>query len=78
MEKKTNTEIINLLTSAINIGNQKLINMYACELAKRLYVPETGITFEELMEGFGYQKIEQVNSKQITIEEYMRSRKKDE
>jgi len=69
---KTNLEIITLLTEAINSQNQPLINKYACELAKRLYVPETNITFEELMVGFGYKKIEKADSKQITIEEYMK------
>lgn len=75
---KTNLELITLLTEAINMQNQPLINTYACELAKRLYIPGRGITFEELMEGFGYRKIEKVDPNQITIEEYMRGRKKDE
>ena len=75
---KTNLEITTLLTKAISMQNQPLINIYACELAKRLYVPGCGITFEELMEGFGYRKIEKVDPNQITIEEYMRGRKKDE
>ena len=75
---KTNLEIITLLTQAITMQNQPLINTYACELAKRLYVPGRDITFEELMEGFGYRKIEKVDPNQITIEEYMRGRKKDD
>lgn len=75
---KTNLELITLLTEAINMQNQPLINTYACELAKRLYIPGRDITFEELMEGFGYRKIEKVDPNQITIEEYMRGRKKDE
>lgn len=73
---KTNLELITLLTEAINMQNQPLINTYACELAKRLYIPGRDITFEELMEGFGYRKIEKVDPNQITIEEYMRGRKK--
>lgn len=75
---KTNEELISLLTKAINVQNQTLINIYACELAKRLYVPGIDISFEQLMEGFGYRKIEKVDPNQITIEEYMRGRKKDE
>lgn len=75
---KTNLELITLLTEAINMQNQPLINTYACELAKRLYIPGRDTTFEELMEGFGYRKIEKVDPNQITIEEYMRGRKKDE
>lgn len=75
---KSNLEIITLLTEAISLQNQTLINTYACELAKRLYVPEANMTFEELMEGFGYRKIEKPDEKQITIEEYIRGRKKDD
>ena len=75
---KTNLELITLLTEAISLQNQSLINTYAYELAKRLYVPGRDISFEELMEGFGYRKIEKVDPNQITIEEYMRGRKKDE
>lgn len=75
---KTNLELITLLTEAISLQNQSLINTYAYELAKRLYVPGCDISFEELMEGFGYRKIEKVDHNQITIEEYMRGRKKDE
>ena len=77
MEKKKTYELVSLLTEAINMGNQELINMYAYELATRLYVPNTGYTFEEILDGFGYRKIEK-DDKQITIEEYMRGRKKDE
>lgn len=77
MEKKKTYELVSLLTEAINMGNQELINMYAYELATRLYVPNTGYTFEEILDGFGYRKIEK-DDKQITIEEYMRGRQKDE
>ena len=75
---KSNEELIKLLTGAINMRNQTLINTYACELAKRLYVPGRDITFEELMEGFGYKKIEKVDPNQITIEEYMKEVEKNE
>lgn len=76
MLNKTNSELVTLLTQAISIGNQDLINMYSYELTTRLFVPETGITFEELLYGFGYRKIEN-NPNQISIEEYMRDRKKE-
>ena len=76
MSNKTNDELITLLTQAINMKNQSLINMYAYELATRLYVPNKGYSFESILEGFGYQEIEQ-NDKQISIEEYMRDRKKE-
>ena len=72
---KTILELITILTGAIKIKNQDLINIYALELAKRLYVPNDTYTFEETLAGFGYK---QDDSRQITIEEYMRGRKKDD
>ena len=78
MKDKTNSEIIALLTMAMNEKNQTLINKYAYELATRLYMPSVASNFEELLEGFGYRKIEPLIENQITIEEYMRERKKNE
>ena len=72
---KTILELITILTGAIKIKNQYLINIYALDLAKRLYVPNDTYTFEETLAGFGYK---QDDSRQITIEEYMRGRKKDD
>ena len=72
---KTILELITILTGAIKIKNQDLINIYALELAKRLYVPNDTYTFEETLVGFCYK---QDDSRQITIEEYMRGRNKDD
>lgn len=71
MKKYTTNELVNLLTSAINVGDQNLINMYAYELTTRLYVPNEKYTFEETLEGFGFRKIENQIEGQITLEEYM-------
>ena len=75
MKDKTNSEIVALLTMAMNEKNQTLINKYAYELATRLYMPSVASNFEELLEGFGYK---QDDSRQITTEEYMRGRNKNE
>lgn len=77
MKNKKTFELIELLTNSIKTQNQALINMYAFELACRLYVPNKDTTFEELLEGFGYRDIEQ-NPRQISIDEYMRTRKDKE
>lgn len=69
---KTTLELITKLTGAIKTKNQDLINIYALELTKRLYVPNDTYTFEETLAGFGYK---QDDSRQITIEEYMRGKK---
>ena len=72
---KTTLELITKLTGAIKTKNQDLINIYALELAKRLYVPNDTYTFEETLVGFGYK---QDDSRQITIEEYMKEVEKNE
>lgn len=72
MSSKETYELVNLLTGAMKIGNQDLINIYAKELATKLYVPNENYTFEEILEGFGYKEN---NSRQISIDEYMRGRK---
>ena len=77
MKQLKTFEIIEHLTQAMKTQDQRLINMYAYELATRLFVPDTGHTFEELLEGFGYKKTEQ-DPKQISIEEYMRTRKPED
>lgn len=71
MSSKETYELVNLLTGAMKIGNQDLINIYAKELATKLYVPNENYTFQEVLEGFGYKEDD---SRQITIEEYMRKR----
>jgi len=68
-------ELISLLTKAISEQNQQMVNMYAYELTTRLYVPDTGYTFDEILEGFGYRSLE-ADLNQITIEEYMRTRER--
>lgn len=77
MINKTTEEIVLALMEARKQGSQQLINTWAYELAVRLFIPNNQYTFEETLEGFGYKKIERVNDKQISIEEYMRSRKND-
>lgn len=72
MKDKTTKELIMLLTGAMKTQNQDLINMCAYELTTRLYVPNDTYTFEDTLEGFGYKNLQN----QITIEEYMRGKKK--
>jgi len=78
MINKTTEELVLALMEARKIGSQQLINLWSYELATRLFVPNNQYTFEETLEGFGYRKIEKVDPNQITIEEYMRGRKKDD
>lgn len=50
--------IIDELCKADKEGNQKLINIYAYELAYRIYIPNDKNTFEKILTDFGYKKIE--------------------
>lgn len=74
---KTTIELVEKLTNAINIQNQELINIYAYELACRLYVPNKGYNIDDLMAGFGYKEIIK-DDKQISIDEYMEEINKNE
>jgi hypothetical protein len=78
MKDKTNKEIVKCLMEAMKLKDQTLINKYAYELAERLYMPSIASNFDELLYGFGYREIDPLKEKQISIEEYMRERKKDD
>lgn len=76
MKELTTAEIVTLLTQAMNEQDQERINKYAYQLTLRIYVPESDYSFKEILEGFGYKKIEEPD-RQISIEEYMRGRKQE-
>jgi len=50
-------EIINYLIQAEERGDQSLTNIFAYELACRIYVPNSSETFEEMLDKFGYKNI---------------------
>jgi len=58
-----------LITEAAENNNQNLVNIYAYELASRIYVPnQAGVTFEKLLTDFGYSvesEVEEKGQKQI-------------
>ena len=66
-------DLVELLTKLINEQNQPMINVYAYELATRLFVPNTDHTFEEMLKGFGYKILSE--DRQTSIEDCMRGRK---
>ena len=76
MENITTKDLVLLLTQAMNSNNQMLVNHYAVELAARLYVPNKEYSYDDILYGFGYRELENQN-KQISIDEYMRSRGND-
>lgn len=58
-------DLLTYISSAEKEGNQKLANIYIFELAYRLYIPEAGIPFEDLLNKFGYVKIEERHQKKL-------------
>ena len=47
-------KLVNLLSEAQNQKNQELINLYSLTLAKRIYVPNASIPFQQVLDDFGY------------------------
>ena len=58
-------DLLTYISSAEKEGNQKLANIYIFELVYRLYVPEAGISFEDMLNKFGYVKIEERHQKKL-------------
>lgn len=57
-------KLATILDEAYIESNQEKINTIAYEIACRLYVPENGeVTFEDLLQRFGYVKIEKNDEK---------------
>ena len=61
--------LVKLLEIASQENNQTIINMAAYELTCRMYVPfnRDGLTFESILDGFGYKPIEKENVKNKTF-----------
>lgn len=72
MKDKQTYLLIMQLLEAMKTQNQELINVCAYQLTTKLYVKNNTYTFQETLEGFGYREI--VDDRQISIEEYMRTR----
>ena len=55
-------ELMNMLKTASQENDQVIVNIVAFELACRMYVPynNLGITFEDILEKFGYCPAENV------------------
>ena len=51
--------LINFLSEAYKNEEQGLVNIYAYELAARIWVPNEEISFTDMLKEFGYKKIEE-------------------
>ena len=56
-------DLITYWHEALQAENQSLVNIYAYELTCRIWVPNPETTFENCLEAFGYQKIENKKTK---------------
>ena len=62
--KTTSTiELANYLDKATKKQDQSLINCLAYELAYRIYIPNTKVSFDDLLNHFGYKRIEKEQDK---------------
>ena len=52
-------DLVPTLISAIEDKDQEKINIYAYELTSRIWVPTIDMTFNELLESYGYKEPEQ-------------------
>lgn len=51
--------LINFLSEAYKNEEQGLVNIYAYELAARIWVPNKKTSFTDMLKEFGYKKIEE-------------------
>ena len=68
--KKTPTvTLINYLSESLEKGEQRIANIFAYEIATRIYVPNNsnGITFDKLLSDFGYKSLEEDKSKKLKL-----------
>ena len=64
LRKISTIELIDYIAKCEKEGNQHWVNIFAYELTTRVYVPGNGeVTFEELLEKFGYKFNEKENTK---------------
>ena len=49
-------DIVRDLATARNKNDQKGINQYALELTKKIWIPTIDMTFQELLESYGYKE----------------------
>lgn len=55
--------LIHNITEMESIGNQEEVNKYAMELARRIYIPNDEITFEQMLSNFGYVELNKEEEK---------------
>ena len=60
-------QLINILNLAEQASQQDLVNIVACELASRIWVPNDEVTFEQMATEFGYVKPEEPVQKKLKL-----------
>ena len=66
MKDLSKVPTVMLVNAISDATDQRIINIIAFELAKRIYVPGTSQSFEELLASFGWCKIEKEEENKLT------------
>ena len=66
MKDLSKVPTVMLVNTIADATDQRIINVIAFELAKRIYVPGTSKNFEELLTSFGWCKIEKEEENKLT------------
>lgn len=56
-------EIVRDLTTARKNNDQEELNKYALELTEKIWIPTIDMTFQELLESYGYVELEKIKIK---------------
>lgn len=69
LKKIPTVTLINYLSESLEKGEQRITNIFAYEIATRIYVPNNsnGITFDKLLSDFGYRNLEEDKSKKLKL-----------
>lgn len=63
LEKVPLIKLANMLDEAFKLQDQEMINIIASEVARRFYVPNASITYENFKAQFGYKPLEKEKRK---------------
>ena len=62
-EKVRLIDLFHMLKEAMLVDNQIVINSVAYEIAIRMYVPGTGMVFEDLLHAYGYKNLDKTKQR---------------
>lgn len=66
------TTTVGLMNLIPEVETQEELNIIAYELACRIYVPEKGVNFDDLVRIFGYRTIDKKEKEDIPVKKLVR------